>query len=127
MTKSKTKTSFLKTVQGDFSLQIPRYGSVSRATKVSSKHRNKLMQRNSSSHSSTAPSACFSDPTRGPSSISPSQPTSGKECFASQPSSGAPPTDDGHTLAFRAQGTPFSGGYKCFTSEIQTGSLMPGY
>uniref|UniRef100_A0A2K1Y9R9 DUF4283 domain-containing protein n=1 Tax=Populus trichocarpa TaxID=3694 RepID=A0A2K1Y9R9_POPTR len=98
MTKSKTKTSLLKSVQGDFSLQVPRHGSASRATRalsrsrlpvqqditsaspifttprkkavladfaspssgvrVSSKHRNISMQRNSSSHSSSAPSAC---------------------------------------------------------------------
>lgn len=144
MTKSKIKTTFLKTVQGDFSLPVTRHGSASRATRalsrsrspvqqainsaspvstprktprkkavladfvtplsgvrVSSKHRNKPMQRNSPSHSSTTPSACnegssgnlrspiapsaclagsypkcsypgSGDPTRGPSSVSPS-------------------------------------------------------
>ncbi|KAL3585999.1 hypothetical protein D5086_012866 [Populus alba] len=136
MTKSKTKASSLKTIQGDFNLQVPCHGSTSRATRalsrsrlpiqhainftsstprkkvvladfvnpssgarVSFKCRNKPMQRNSSSHSPTTPSAC-------PSSISLSQPTSGKECSTSQPPSGAPPTNDGHTPASRAQGTP---------------------
>ncbi|KAJ6993375.1 hypothetical protein NC653_016490 [Populus alba x Populus x berolinensis] len=95
MTKSKTKASSLKTIQGDFNLQVPCHGSTSRATRalsrsrlpiqhainftsstprkkvvladfvnpssgarVSFKCRNKPMQRNSSSHSPTTPSAC---------------------------------------------------------------------
>jgi len=96
------------------------------------------MQRNSSSHSSTAPSTCNKGSSGNfRSHIAPSaclagshlrrsysgsgDPTRGKECSTSQPPGGAPPLDDAYTSASRAQGTPLSGGHKCSASEIPTG------
>lgn len=44
MTKSKTKASSLKTVQGDFSLQVPRHGLASQTTRALTRSRSPVQQ-----------------------------------------------------------------------------------